>query len=163
MQLTRVAKEDVKMAEAIFRNAQRKTVEHEQAMQRENLQITIKGQQDSAKIAEEEKRKTKLAEIEGDVKKSEVVALANNQTAVVNMVASWLKPTTEGGMGTVPPQYKPIVDGVFNNILIGVIAQTEEQKQKMMAAFEQAQMQEQQPEQQPEQNIQQPQQPMAAA
>jgi len=168
-QLTRIAKEDVKLAESIFRNGQRKAIQHEQQMQADNLDRTIKGQQESAVIAEEEKRKTILAEIDGNIKKSEVIAQADNKTAIVNMVASWLKPTTEGGMGEVPPQYQPIVKGVFENILISAIAQTEEQKQRMIADFQAAQMQAQQQEQQQmqeqqsqQQNIQQPQ-PIIAA
>lgn len=163
-QLMRIAKEDIKLAEAIFRNGQKKMLQHQQQMQSENLQMTIKGQQDSAKMAEEEKRKTKELEIEMEKEKSKIVAQANNQTAVVNMVASWLKPDVSGITGKVPPEYQPFVRGVFENILVGAIAQTEEQKQEMiedMRAQQEESMNQENQVQQP-QNIQPQQQTVAA-
>jgi hypothetical protein len=162
MQLTRVAREDVKLAESIFRNGQKKMILHQQQMQRENLQMTIKGQQDSAKITEEEKRKTMKEEMEIEKEKTKITALANNQTAVVNMVASWLKPDANGVVGKVPPEYQPIAKGVFENILAGAIAQTDEQRQKLMEEMQMAQQQEQQP-MMNEQQINQPPMPQQAA
>lgn len=139
--LMRVAKEDVKLAEALFRNGQKKMILHQQQMQQQNQEMTIQGQIQAAQVAEEEKRKTKEAEMEIEKQRTQITAQANNQTAIVNMVAQWLKPDANGAVGKVPPEYKPIVDGVFENILIGAIAQTEEQKQQMIAAMQAAQEQ----------------------
>src|SRR6185503_12684936 len=72
MQLTRIAKEDVKLAESIFRNGQRKTIQHQQQMQADNLNRTIKVQQDSAVITEQEKRKTMQEEMEIEKQKSKI-------------------------------------------------------------------------------------------
>jgi hypothetical protein len=160
MQLTRIAKEDVKLAESVFRNAQKKLIQHEQQMQRENLQMTIEGQQKSAVVAEEEKRKSMQYEMEIEKQKSSVTALANNQTAVINMVTALMKPTGElGGMPKIPTELKPLVDAVIENVMVGAIAQTDEQKQKLLEQIQQAKMAEQQ--EQPmineQQNIQQPQ------
>ena len=173
MQLTRIAKEDVKLGEQVFRQGQKKLKQHEEQMQRENMQMTIQGQQDSAKMAEEEKRKTKGMEIEGDVKKSQVAAQSNNQSAVVNLVATLLKPSGEGGGGgNIPPELKPLVNAVIDNIMVGAVASTEEQKLMIQQQIQQARMQqeqqgqEEQQEQQPQdvqQNINQPQQPQIAA
>lgn len=139
--LMRIAKEDVKLAEALFRNGQKKMILHQQQMQQQNQEMTIQGQIQAAQVAEEEKRKTKEAEMEIEKQRTQITAQANNQTAIVNMVAQWLKPDANGAVGKVPPEYKPIVDGVFENILIGAIAQTEEQKQQMIAAMQAAQEQ----------------------
>lgn len=154
-QLMQVAKEDVKLAWVMFNNGQKKMVIHQQQMQRENLQMTIQGQQDSAKMAEEEKRKTKEMEVTGDIEKSKVAALANNQTAVLNLVSSLLKPAGENNTpGNIPADLKPLVNATIENIMVGAIAQSEEQKAQIMEQMQMARMQQQQtPEQQ---NIQQP-------
>lgn len=168
-QLMQVAKEDTKLAWLMFNNAQKKMILHEEMMQQQQMQMTIQGQQESAKIAEEEKRKTKEMEVDGDIKKSQVVAQANNQTAVLNMVASLLKPSGEGAIGgTIPPELKPLVNAVIDNVMIGAIAGGEEQKAALQQQVQAARMQQEQAAQEQQmmnqqQNIKQPpQQPMAA-
>ncbi len=166
-QLMRIAKEDVELAELMFRNAQKKMIKHQQQMQRENLQMTIQGQQDSAKMAEQEKRATKELEIEGDVKKSQVAGQSNNQTAVLNLVSTLLKPTGEGGAaGQIPPYLMPLVNATIENIMVGAVASSEEQKAQIQQQIQAARVQQEQqsqPQEQPipeQQNIQQP--PVAA-
>jgi hypothetical protein len=165
MQLTRVAKEDIKLAESIFRNGQRKSIQHQQQMQADNLDRTIKGQQDSAVIAEEEKRKTMQEEMEIEKQKSKITALANNQSAVLNMFSSIMKP--QGEMGTIPPipnELKPLWQAVQENIMVGAVAASEEQKAEIIQRMQEARaQQEQQQQPQQQQNIQQPQQPQVAA
>jgi len=165
--LVRTAKEDVKLAEMLFRHAQKKMLMWQRQTAMENQQQTIQGQIEAAKTAEEEKRKTKEFEMEVERERTRITGQAQNQTAVVNMVASWLKPAGEGGAsGKVDPQYQPLVQAVFENILIGAVAQTEEQKakilQEMQAAREQQQM-EQQEQMMPQQQIEQPPQQQAMA
>jgi hypothetical protein len=135
----------------------------------ENQQQTIEGQIQAAKTAEEEKRKSLLEEIEAKDRLTKSTGLAQNQTAVVNMVASFYKPSGEtGAVASIPLELKPLVNAVIQNIMVGAIAQTEEQKQQIIEQMQQAQamqeqqMMEQQQMQQQEQS-QQPQQPMAAA
>lgn len=167
-QLMQMAKEDTKLAWVMFNNGQKKMLLHQERMQRENLQMTIEGQQKSAQMTEQEKRATKEIEVDGDIKKSQVIAQANNQTAVLNMVASLLKPSGEGGAaGNIPPELKPVVNAVIDNIMVNAIAATEEQKvmilEQLQAARQQQEM-EQQPEMQEQPNMnQEPQQPMVAA
>lgn len=160
-QLMRVAKEDVKLAETLFRQGQKKMLLSQMEIAARNQQQTIEGQIASAKAAEEEKRTTKQLEIDGDVKKSEVAGLSANQSAVLNMVGNLLKPTAEGRMPSIPPDLKPLVDAVIQNIMVGAITSTEEQKQKIIQQMQQAQLEQQQMQQQ---NIQQqqPEQQVAA-
>lgn len=158
MQLTRIAKEDVKLAESVFRNGQRKALMHQQEMQRENQMMIIKGQQESAVITEQEKRKTKQEEVNVEKEKTRITSEYNTKTAVINMVSQWLKPDANGVVGKVPPEYQPVVKAVFENVLIDAVVTTEEQKEKMLAEMQAAQMQEQQ-EQQPMMEQQQSQQP----
>lgn len=163
-ELMRVAKEDVKLAEALFRNGQKKMIIHNQQMAAQNQEQTIQGQIQAAQVAEQEKRATKELELEAELKKSEQSKLAQNQSAVVNLVAALLKPTGEGGAaGQIPASLQPLVNGVIDNILVSSVAATEEQKQKMLQDIqaarmaEQKQMQEQQDMQQQQTEPQPPQ------
>lgn len=162
--LMRVAKEDVKLAELLYRQAQKRMILHNQMVAQQNQQMTIQGQIDSARAAEEEKRTTKTIEVEGDVKKSQVVAQANNQTAVLNLVATLLKPTGEGGTGgSIPAELRPLVNAVIDNVMVGAIAQSEEQKMAIMQQIQAARMQQEQPEQVQEMQPQNQEQPQVAA
>src|SRR6185436_19600449 len=108
--------------ETLFRQAQKKMIQHQQQMQRENLQMTIQGQQDSAKMAEEQKRETEAMKIDGDVKKSRVAGQANNQSATLNLVATLLKPGTDGVTANIPAFLMPLVNATIENVMVGAIA-----------------------------------------
>lgn len=164
-QLMQMAKEDVKLAWLMFNNGQKRMLQHTIQMQRENQQATFQAQMESAKLAEKEKRKTKEIEVDGDIKKSQMIAQANNQTAVLNMVSSLLKPSGESNTsGNIPADLKPLVNSVIDNVMVGAIASTEEQKQMIIQQMQMARMM-QQPEQQQiqEQQNQQPPQPQIVA
>ncbi len=169
MQLTRVAKEDVKLAEQIFRNGQKKLTQYNEKMQADNLQATIKGQQDSAIISEQEKRKTKEDEVKGDIKKGEVSALAQTQSKILDWVMATLKPTAEGSSPQIPAEYKPVIDAVMQNVVVKTIASTEDQQKMILEQMQMARQQQEEQQQtmqgnQPQQNInQQPQQQQVAA
>lgn len=162
-QLVRTAKEDVKLAELLFRQAQKKMLMWQRQTAMENQQQTIQGQIKSAKVAEEEKRKTMQEEMEIEERRTKNTGQAQNQTAVVNMVKEWLKPSSDGVVGKVDPQYQPVINAVFQNILVGAIAQTEEQKQRIIEEMQAAQQAQQEQQMMAQQQSQQPQQPMAAA
>ncbi len=69
-----------------------------------------------------------------------------------------MKPTSEGTMPTIPAELKPFINAVFENVMVGAVASTEEQKKKIIEEMQMArQMQEQQMQQQ--QQMQQEQQP----
>jgi hypothetical protein len=156
-QLMRVAKEDVRLAEALFRRGTKKMLLWKQETAMANQQQTIKGQIDSAKIAEEEKRKTKQEEGNVDIKKAQMTAQAQNQTAVLNMAASLIQKQQETG-APIPPEFMPLVRAVMENVALSATLSSEEKKAEVlqqMQAQQQQQMQEQQPIQQP--------QPMVAA
>ena len=111
---------------------------YQQQSAAQNQQQVIDGQIASAKEAEESKRETEQIKIEGDIKKSQVTALAQNQSAVLNMVASLLKPMPEGNIPPIPAELKPLVNAVVDNIMVGAIAASEEQKQQIMTQIEAA-------------------------
>lgn len=165
-QLMQIAKEDVKMAWAFFNRGQKKMLMYEEQMQQQNLQTTIKGQQDSAQMAEDGKRKTKELEIEGDIRKTKMSGEAQNKTSVLNMVATLLKPGADGAMPIIPSDLRPLVNAVMQSVMVSAIASTEEQKAEIiqqMQAAQQQQMQQQSQPQMMEQPNQQPQQEQVAA
>jgi hypothetical protein len=143
-QLLRVAKEDVKLAELMFRQAQKKLILFQRQSAMENQQQTIEGQIKSAQMAEEEKRATEQLKIDGDIKKTQITGEAQNRTSVINMVTAWLTPNADGTIGKVPPEYQPLVNAVVQNIMVGAVAATEEQKQQIVAQMQQAQMEQEQ-------------------
>ena len=138
-QLMQIAKENVKMAWAYFNRGQKKMVAYQQQTAKENQEATFKSQLESARVSEQEKRETKKLEGEVDIKKSEVAAQSANQSAVINMVAGWVKPNAEGVVGEVPARYQPFVDTVFENVMMGAISATEEQKAKILDGIKSAQ------------------------
>lgn len=138
-QLTRIAKEDVELGETLFRQAQKKLIIYQQQTAKQNQDATFKAQIESGKAIEAEKRETKNQEIEGDLKKGQQSALAQNQSATLNLVASLLKPTGEVGVaGAIPPTLQPLVDAVVQNVMVASIASTEEQKQQILQQMEMA-------------------------
>ncbi len=139
-QLMQIAKEDIKMAWAYFNRGQKKLVQHQQATAQQNQQATIEGQIQSAQAAEEAKQKTKQIEGEVDLEKSKVASLGANQTAVLSMVTNMLTKGQETGMA-IPANLQPLVDAVVQNIMVGAIAATEEQKQQIMDKMQAAQQQ----------------------
>jgi hypothetical protein len=166
-QLMRIAKEDVELGETLFRQSQKKLIIYQQQTAQQNQQATIEGQIASAQAAEKAKQDTESLKGDIDIKKAQISADAKNRDAIVTMVTSWLKPSTDGKVGEVPPEYKPIVNAVMDNIMVSSIAETEEQKQEILAQIQMARQQQMQPppqEQQiQQQNIQQqPQEQMVA-
>lgn len=142
-ELVEIAKENVKMAYEMFYQYQKKMLEHRTAEVQRNQQQTIQGQIESAKVAEEEKRKTKEYEMEVERERTKLTGLAQNQTAAVNLVGTLLKPSSEGVVPAIPAELKPFINAVIQNIMIGAVASTEEQKQQIIEQMQQAQMQEQ--------------------
>lgn len=158
-QLMQIAKEDVKMAWAFFNRGQKKMLNYRIQSQRENQQATIQGQIESAKAAEAEKRETESLKGDIEIKKGQQASLAQNQNAVLNMVAALLKPSGEGNTaGSIPNELKPLVNAVIDNVMIAAVASTEEQKQQITQQIQQARMAEEQAMQQqqiPQEQIQQ--------
>jgi len=63
-QLMRVAKEDVKLSEALFRQGTKKMILHQQETAAQNQKATFDAQHDAAVTGETEKRKTMTAEVQ---------------------------------------------------------------------------------------------------
>lgn len=162
-QLMRVAKEDVKLAEALFRQGQKKMLLWKQQTAAQNQQATIEGQIKSAQAAEEEKRETETIKIDGDIRRSQIAGQSANQTAVLNMATALLTKAQEGG-GKIPQELQPLIDAVVQNVMVGAVASSEEQKQQIIQQIQAAKAQQEQQMQQQNMGAEQPeQQPMPQA
>jgi hypothetical protein len=134
MQLLRVAKENVKLAEELFFQSQRKMIRHQRETASANAQQTIEGQIQSAQMAEQAKQATEQLIGEMEIEKAKVQGEATNKSAVISMVTGLL------GKGVpVPSNMQPLVQAVVESLIVPMVAQTEEQKQFLLQQMKQAQ------------------------
>jgi hypothetical protein len=138
-----MAKEDVKLAEAMFRRAQKKLIIYNQTTAAQNQQATIQGQMQAAQVAEQEKRATKEQESLMDIKKAQMTAEAQNRTAVLQMAASLYLKQQETGQ-PIPAELAPLIQSVMENVALAAVVSTDEQKQELAAKMQAAQMAQQQ-------------------
>jgi len=142
-QIMRVAKEDVKLAEALFRRAQKKMIIYNQTTAAQNQQAVIEGQIQSAQMAEQEKRATKEQEGMMDIKRAQMTSEAQNRTAVLQMATAAYLKSMETGI-PIPAEIKPLVQAVMENVGLAAIVSTEEQKQAIAAQMQAAAAQQEQ-------------------
>ena len=149
-QLMRVAKEDVKLSETLFRQAQKKMIIDERMVAKENQDATIKGQMDSAKAAEEEKRKSLAMEL--NIKKQISDSETNNkikQEIVTGIFSIYSK-----GL-PIPPELKGLEKEIIQNIGLPLFAENISNVQAMADGMPDEEEQQGMPEEQPEENQQQ--------
>lgn len=152
-QLMQVAKEDTKLAWAIFNNGQRKMLIHRQAEAQQNQQATFQAQIESAKAAEEGKQQTE--QVKGNVilEKVRIEGETANKNAIVAFATTLL-----GKGEPIPAEWMPLINATVENILIPLVSQNEEQKAEIMAQMQQARSQQQQPEMMQQEQVSQQQQ-----
>jgi hypothetical protein len=133
----RVAKEDVKLAEALFRRAQKKMIIYNQTRAAENQQATIQGQIQAAQIAEQEKRATKEQEGLMDMKRAEMAANAQNKTAVLQMATQAYLKHMETGQ-PIPPEILPLIQAVMENVALSSVISSQEKQEEVLAKMQMA-------------------------
>ena len=142
-QVMRVAKEDIKLAEALFRRAQKKMIIYNQTTAAQNQQATIQGQIESAQVAEQEKRATKEQEGLMDIKRAQMTAEAQNRTAVLQMATAAYLKSMETGL-PIPAEIKPLIQAVMENVGLAAVVSTEDQRQAIAAQMQAAAQQQEQ-------------------
>lgn len=149
-QLMQIAKEDVKMAWAFFNRGQKKMIQHQQEVAKQNQDATFKAQKDTAITAEEEKRKTEDNKGKIDLEQKRIEGEWSAKNATISMVTGLL------GKGIpIPANLQPLVNATVESLILPMVAQTEQQKQQIMQAMS-AQQQPPTEEVVAEENIQQP-------
>jgi len=141
-QLMRVAKEDIKLAEMMFRQSTKKMLINEERKAMQNQQQTIEGQIASAQAAEEAKRETQAQAGQIEMEKTKMSGDIQSKNTVLTMIASLLKPSTDGVASSIPATLQPLVNAVIDNVMVSTVASTEEQKKKILAEMQMAREQE---------------------
>lgn len=154
-ELSRIAKEDVKLSESLFRQGQKKMLIHRAQEIKQNQDATFMAQNESNKTAEEGKRETEKVKGDIDVEKVRMQNEGANKNAVLAMVTSLLSKGEP-----IPPQYQPLVNAVMENMMIPLVVENEQVRQELVGQMQQARRQPEQ--QQIEQPIQQQPPQMAA-
>ena len=143
----RVAREDVKLAELLYRQATKKMILHQQQTAMQNQQQTIEGQMASAQAAEEAKRETAAMLADLDIKSVQMTGEAQNRTSVLNGVFQMLQKQQETG-NPIPSQIMPLVNAVMENVALSAVVSTQEQKEQIQAKMQEQQMMQEQMQQQ---------------
>ena len=138
--LVRIAAEDVKLAETLFRQGQKKMLLWKQQTAAENTKANFEGQIKSSQAAEESKQKTEQVKGDIDIQKAKIQEDSSNKNATLAMVTSLLSKGEQ-----IPAYLQPLVNTVIENIMIPLAAENEEQKKAIIAQMQQAQQQVQSP------------------
>lgn len=132
--LMRIAKEDVKLSELLFRNAQKKLILYQQQTAKQNQDATFKAQLESTKTAEEGKQDTERVKGDIDIKKVKIQEDSATKVATLTMVTSLL------AKGEAIPSYlQPLVNATIENLMIPLVSQSQEQKEAIIQKMQQAQ------------------------
>jgi len=145
--ILRIAQEDVKLAEEYYRLSMKKMLEDQQKTAMQNQQMNIQGQMQSAKMAEEEKRKS--LEMELEIKKQ----ISDNETnnAIKKEMIAGLFGIYQKGL-QVPEALKHLEVEVIQNVALPLFAenianltahavQNSQMEQQMQAQQEQQEQQ----------------------
>jgi hypothetical protein len=133
--IMRIAKEDVKLAELYFRQAQKRYIKSKTEQTQQNSEQNIQGQIASAQ-----------SKAQGDMELQKAEAQAAERLAIVQGAFT----LAQKGVG-VPPQLMQVLTGVITNIAIPLMAENQQMQAQMQQQMQQAQ---QPPEGQPEQQQQ---------
>lgn len=133
-QLVRVAKEDVKLAELLFRQGQKKMLLHQQQTAAQNTQQTIDGQIKSAQAAEEAKGKNAMDKLTMEAELSKEQGIVDLKKITLTGVFELAKlitapiPVSESGKsakpGEIPKELQQLMKLSIENIAIPLAMET---------------------------------------
>ncbi|HEY4833006.1 MAG TPA: hypothetical protein VIH61_10655, partial [Waddliaceae bacterium] len=156
--LTRVAKEDVKLAEMLFRQAQKKFLLWQQQQAQQNQQQTIQGQIQSAQASEQAKGQNMQMEIQMKGNTESMVSKERQKEIILTGIFGiYQKPVP------FPQELVPLRDEMIKNIGLPLFAENVANESQVNDAMNELSQQQQQPPQDEQQQIQQPQQQQVAA
>lgn len=126
-QMMRVAQEDVKLAELLFRQGQKKMLIYQQQQAKQNSDMNIQGQIQSAQAAEQAKGKNMQMELQMKGDQLDRKSKADKEKIVLQMVSDLAKvmatPVAIGKEqkleeGTITPELKQLMELAIKNIAI---------------------------------------------
>lgn len=143
-QMMRVAREDVKLAESLFRRAQKKMILWQQQTSQENTKLTGDIQIKSAQASEAAKQETERVKGDIDLAKTKMETERMGKNVLYTLIG-----TLNGKDKEIPSYLQPLLNAAIENDLVGLVAQNEEQKAQIIEQMRAAQ-------QQPTENVEQP-------
>jgi hypothetical protein len=148
----RQAKEDVKLGELMYQQAQKRYInskmQQAQAQSQYNAQVQVQSMQAKA----QSDAQLKMLEGQLEMSKTKAVGEGNNKSAVINMVAAILSKGLP-----IDPTIQPLVNATIQNLMLPMAIEDVQIRNAAIQQMQQAQQAQQQPNQQ--QQIQQGQQP----
>jgi len=164
--LLRVAKEDVKLSELLFRQAQKKLINYQQQTAKQNQEATFKAQNDSAVNAEAAKRQTMTEEVTMKGNLEQLISKEKQKEIILTGVFS----IYQKGL-PMPPELKNLEAEILHNVAMPLFAENmanaeaamQGQQEQQEGEQPQEQMQEGQQGEQQEMQQQQSQPPQVAA
>lgn len=145
--MLRIAREDVKLSELLFRQAQKKLILYQQQTAAQNQQATFEGQAKSTQIAEQGKQQTEQLKGDLELQKVKMQEDSSTRTSLTTMFTSLMKDGNQ-----IQANMMPVFNAWVENIMIPMVAQNEEQKMAIIQQMQQQQMMAQQQQQQPNQS-----------
>jgi hypothetical protein len=135
-QLMRVAKEDVKLAETIFRQGQKKMIISQQEQAAQQSQMNAQIQMQSAQAAEQEKRATLQMEVESKSQLEVVLSKEKQKQTILEGIFSIYSKGLQ-----VPSELKGLETEILQNVALPLFAENMSNVNAMEQQAQQAQMQ----------------------
>jgi hypothetical protein len=156
-QLMRVARENVKLAEVLFRQGQKKMLQFQIQTAQQNQQQTIEGQIASARASEEEKRKTKDLESKVELLKTQTQGDSQAKNTILAGLLTMFQKQQETG-SPMPMEMQLLSKTILENVAIPAMVQNDTMKQQILQdmanAMQQKQAEEQAAQQEQQNNLQ---------
>jgi hypothetical protein len=135
-QLMRVAKEDVKLAETIFRQGQKKMIISQQEQAAQQSQMNAQIQVQSAQAAEQEKRATLQMEVESKGQLEVILSKEKQKQTILEGIFSIYSKGLQ-----VPSELKGLETEILQNVALPLFAENMSNANAMEQQAQQAQMQ----------------------
>lgn len=137
--LMRVAKEDEKLAELMFRQAQKKFILWQQQKAIENSQMTAQLQAQSAQVAEQESRKTMQEKM---AMEANYQVLISKEKQKESLITGFMNVLSKGV--SIPAEWKQVESELIKNVALPIFAENKQQTQMLASQQEEADQQSQQ-------------------
>ena len=142
-QMMRIAKEDVKLAETLFRRGQKKMIQSQQEQAAQQSQMNAQVQMQSAQAAEQEKRQTMQIEVET---KGQIEAMISKEKQKETILQGIFGIYQKGLQ--MPAELKALESEILQNVALPLFAENMGNEQAMQQQMMQGQPQEGSPEEQ---------------
>jgi len=131
LRLMRVAREDVKLAETMFTQGQKKMLLDRRATAAQNQDATFKAQVESGRVAEQEKRETEKLKMQNDLTRTITQTQGQMQTSTVTGILDIYKECLKQGI-PLPEDLKPLAETVLTNVAIPAFMENEQVKKMFL-------------------------------